>query len=182
MTILLKTPRLIIRELASSDHRAILAFANDGSINRHLAFGSIASESGTHEYISKALSAATTKPRLSYKLAMGIKPSDELCGSCWLDIEDQDSKNASIGYFVDKKHWGNGYATEMVKALIHFGFTDLDLHRIFANCDAENPATRRVLQKVGMKEEGFLREHCLRSYGWANVCIYGILGSEWRLL
>lgn len=182
MTILLDTPRLIIRELVPSDHRAIFAFANDTSINRHLGFGTIASESGTNEYITKAMFQAATKPRASYKLAMAIKPSDELSGSCWLDIEDPESKNASIGYFVDKKHWGNGYATEMVKALIHFGFADLSLHKIYANCDAEHPATRRVLEKAGMKEEGLLREHCFRSYGWADVCMYGILGSEWTLL
>lgn len=179
---LLQTSRLIVRELAPSDAPAIIAFANDASVNRHLGFGSIASESGAHEYISKASSAAATKPRLSYKLAMTIRPSDELTGSCWLDIEDPDSKNASIGYFVDKRHWGNGYATEMIKALIQFGFTDLDLHRIHANCDAENPATRRVLEKVGMRQEGLLREHCLRNYGWADVCIYGILRSEWLRL
>jgi len=109
---------------------------------------------------------------------MAIKPSNELFGSCWLDIEDLDSQHASIGYFVDKAHWGNGYATEMVKALIRFGFQDLDLHRIYAHCDAENPATRRVLEKVGMRQEGLLREHYLRSYGWADVCMYGILRSE----
>jgi ribosomal-protein-alanine N-acetyltransferase len=177
--ILLQTPRLALRDLAPSDGPLIFRFANDDSINRYLGFGSIRSESGTNEYIATAMSAANAKPRLSYKLAMAIKPSDELSGSCWLDIEDPDSHNASIGYFVDKRHWGNGYATEMIKSLIHFGFQDLELHKIHANCDAENPATRRVLEKVGMREEGLLRQHCLRSYGWADVCIYGILCSEW---
>lgn len=176
---LLQTPRLILRELTFFDGPAILEFANDDSINRYLSFGSISSESGTIEYVTTALSAANAHPRLSYKLAMTIRPNEELSGSCWLDIEDPDSQNASIGYFVDKRHWGNGYATEMIKALIQFGFDNLELHRICANCDSENHATRRVLEKVGMREEGLLRQHCLRSYGWADVCMYGVLRSEW---
>jgi [ribosomal protein S5]-alanine N-acetyltransferase len=176
---LLKTPRLAIRELAPSDGATILAFANDDSINRYLGFGSISSESGTNEYINKAIASAARKPRHNYKLAMTITPSDELSGSCWLDIEDPESKNASIGYFVDKKHWGNGYATEMIKTLIQFGFGELHLHRIYAHCDAENLATHRVLEKVGMLQEGVLREHCLRNYGWADICYYGMLRSEW---
>lgn len=175
------TPRLILRELAASDAAAIFGFANDDSINRYLGFGSISSESGTNEYIAGAMYVVNTQPRLSYKLAMLINPSSELSGSCWLDIEDPESKNASIGYFVDKRHWGNGYATEMIKALVQFGFQNLELHRIYANCDAENSATRRVLEKVGMCQEGLLRQHCLRSYGWADVCMYGILRSEWEL-
>lgn len=179
---LLETPRLFLRELARSDGPAIFAFANDDAINRHLGFGSIRSEAGTNEYIANAIASSNAKPRLNYKLAMSTKPSGELSGSCWLDMEDPESQNASIGYFVDKRQWGMGYATEMVKALVEFGFKDLKLHRIYANCDAENSATARVLQKVGMRQEGLLREHCLRGYGWADVCLYGILASDWALL
>jgi RimJ/RimL family protein N-acetyltransferase len=164
-----------------SDSFAIFSFANENSINRYLGFGSVNSESDTNEYINKAMVDASKKPRLSYKLAMSIKPSNELSGSCWLDIEDLHSNNASIGYFVDKNQWGNGYATEMIKALVDFGFRELELHRIYANCDADNAASRRVLEKVGMTQEGLLREHCLRSYGWADVCMYGILRSESNL-
>ncbi len=176
---LLQTQRLTLRNLEPADCQAIIKFANDEAINRHLRFGSISTESGAHEYIAKSLAASRQEPRLSYKLAMTVKPLHEMAGSCWLDIEDPDSRNASIGYFVDKKRWGRGLATEMVQALINYGFEQLHLHRIYGNCDAENPATRRVLEKVGMRQEGILRQHCLRSYGWADVCFYGILRSEW---
>ena len=94
--------------------------------------------------------------------------------------EDPHSKNASIGYFLDSAHWGNGYATEMLEALIRFGFDDLELHRLYVNCDEENRASRKVLEKAGMQQEGLLREHCLRDYGWANVCLYGILEKQYQ--
>jgi [ribosomal protein S5]-alanine N-acetyltransferase len=177
--ILLQTKRLTLRDIEPSDCPIIFEFANDGSISRHLRFGSISSESGTQEYVAKAMAARDASPRLSYKLAMSIKPLTKMAGSCWMDIEDPQSRNASIGYFVEQRHWNKGYATEMLRALVQFGFEELQLHRIYGNCDAENPATRRVLEKVGMRQEGLLRQHCLRSYGWADVCFYGILRSEW---
>ncbi len=178
---MIETQRLIVREFDVSDWSAVYAFANDESINRYLGMDSIGTEPGAKEYIATATDAANSQPRLSYKLGMTIKPSNKLTGSCWLDISEPDSRNAIIGYFVDKQHWSNGYATEMVQALVRFGFEQLQLHRIYANCDAENPATRRVLEKVGMRQEGLLRQHCLRSYGWADVCLYGILQAEWNI-
>ncbi len=171
---LLETERLVLRELDSSDWSAICQFANDESINRYLSFDSMGTERGAKEYLASASSTADAQPRLSYKLGMLIKPLNTLAGSCWLDISQSDG-NASIGYFIDKDHWGNGYATEMVQALLRFGFEELQLHRIYASCDAENPASRRILEKVGMRQEGLLKQHCLRNYGWADVCIYGIL-------
>lgn len=177
---MLETSRLLVRELAFTDISKILEYANNDSINRYLSFGSIGTESGARQYLTEAVAASSTSPRLSYKLGMAIKPLSTLSGSCWLDIEDIESRHASIGYFVDKDHWNQGYATEMIMALLQFGFQKLELHRIYANCDAENSATRRVLEKINMRQEGLLREHCLRSYGWADVCIYGILCSEWK--
>ncbi|MBX9690214.1 MAG: GNAT family N-acetyltransferase [Candidatus Obscuribacterales bacterium] len=175
----LDTPRLRLRELSPLDASLIVSFANNKSINLFLGFASLSSQAGVDDYIARAAASASADPRLSYKLAMTIKPSDSLKGSCWLDIEDSESNNASVGYFVSADCWGNGYATEMMKALIRFGFNNLQLHRIYANCDQGNAASRRVLEKIGMTPEGLLRQHCKRSYGWADVLMYGILRSEW---
>lgn len=148
---LLETQRLVLRELNSADGFAIREYANDKAINRYLDFDSIGTDFGVKEYIANAIAAVNTKPRLSYKLGMTIKPLDKLAGSCWLDISDSGDRNASIGYFVDEKHWGNGYATEMVQALLRFGFGDLKLRHIYANCDADNSSSRLVLEKTGMR-------------------------------
>lgn len=84
----LETKSLIFRELTSADASAILRFANDESINRYLAFGSLATKAGAEEYVSCAIAAAQSASRSSYKLAMSISSTRALSGSCWLDIED----------------------------------------------------------------------------------------------
>lgn len=177
-TTIFQTPRLILRELEEADHANILKFANDESIKRHLDFGSIATDAGARAYIESALGSCQRTPRNSYKLAMSVAPNTDLVGSCWLDIEDLCSRNATIGYFVSKEYWGSGYGTEMIHGLVEFAFNTLKLHRLYANCDANNAASRRLLEKAGMQQEGLLREHCLRSSGWTDVCMYGMLRSD----
>ncbi len=167
---LLETAHLLIRDLCLSDIDRVYKCANDEMINRHLSFGSIATEKGAREYVETALLNSQIEERVSYKFAMTIKPESDIAGSCWIDISDPNSRNASVGYFVGKKHWGNGYATEMVQALLRFGFQQLKLHRIFANCDAENSASRHILARTGFHQEGLFRQHCLRSYGWSDTC------------
>jgi ribosomal-protein-alanine N-acetyltransferase len=177
---LIETNRLRIREFNSSDCAMVHAYANDSLINHFLGFDSIATEEGAKDYIETAISNSQKEQRLSYKLAMEIKPNQEIAGSCWLDISDLNNPIASIGYFVNKHQWGKGYATEMVYALLEFAFHKLTLNKVWATCDADNIASRKVLEKIGFKQEGLLRQHCLRSFGWTDVFSYGILRSEFK--
>lgn len=162
------------------DWQTVHTYANDSDINKHLSFGAISSVDGCKHYIQNAIEAAESSKRHTYKLGMMLKPSSDLLGSCWLDILDPESRVASIGYFVDRHLWGRGYAVQMVLALLKFGFVEEGLHRIWASCDAENAASRKVLEKAGLFQEGLLRQNCLRSYGWSDTCIYAILADDWR--
>jgi RimJ/RimL family protein N-acetyltransferase len=64
--------------------------------------------------------------------------------------------------------------------MLKLGFEELGLHRIWASTIADNAGAYLVLEKLGMKREGELRETTLLSYGWANSVIYGILDREWK--
>ena len=75
---------------------------------------------------------------------------------------------------------GQEYATEAVKVIISFGFQELDLHRIFATCHPENIASARVMQKIGMQQEGYLREHRWIKGEWRDSWLYAILEHELR--
>ena len=74
-------------------------------------------------------------------------------------------------------YWNMGYATEAVRAMIGFGFEELGLHRVSASTMAGNEGAWRVLEKVGMKREGELRETTLLEGGWANSVVYGMCRS-----
>ncbi len=72
-----------------------------------------------------------------------------------------------------------GYATEVSKLLIEFGFETLNLHRIFATCDLRNVGSYKVLEKIGMTKEGRIREDLLLKDGWRDSLLYSILEQEW---
>lgn len=88
--------------------------------------------------------------------------------------------HAELGYVLGKAWWGRGYATEAGRAIVRFGFEVLELQRINAAYYARNPASGRVLQKLGLKEEGRRPHMYLRFGEWVDVVYVGLLRSDWE--
>ncbi|HEX5075620.1 MAG TPA: GNAT family N-acetyltransferase [Gemmatimonadaceae bacterium] len=87
--------------------------------------------------------------------------------------------HAEMGYWVGVPYWNRGYATEAAAALVDFGFKQLGLHRIHAHYLTRNPASGRVMQKLGMRSEGVSR-HAVRKNGqFEDLELYAILADEW---
>jgi RimJ/RimL family protein N-acetyltransferase len=88
------------------------------------------------------------------------------------------AKEGEIWYLVDPDFWGRGIATQAARELLALGFGDLRLHRMWATALPENPASRRVLRKIGMRKEGFLVRN-LKIHGvWESSYLYAILADE----
>ena len=115
----------------------------------------------------------------SLDLAIVIKETTQLCGAIRLHI-NSNFNNAELGYWLGVPYWGRGYCTEAVKATLTYGFESLNLHRIYASHLTRNPASGRVMQKIGMIREGCLRQHIKHWGVYEDYAIYGILASEWR--
>jgi RimJ/RimL family protein N-acetyltransferase len=111
--------------------------------------------------------------------ALALRETGELCGSLGLTISPRHA-HAELGYWLGVPYWNRGYATEAATALLTYGFTVLGLHRIYASYFARNPASGRVLQKLGMTLEGTQREHLRKGERFEDVVTYGILCHEWR--
>jgi ribosomal-protein-alanine N-acetyltransferase len=76
--------------------------------------------------------------------------------------------------------WGKGYGTEAVRALVGYGFNQLKLNRIFASHYANNPASGKILQKLGMQYEGRLSKHYCKWGEYVDAELYGVLASNYR--
>jgi RimJ/RimL family protein N-acetyltransferase len=111
--------------------------------------------------------------------AIVIAETDSLCGSIGLGIEHQHT-HAGLGYWIGLPFWNKGYCTEAARAVIGYGFETLALHRIHACHLASNPASGRVMQKVGMQYEGCQREHVRKAEQYHDVLQYGVLATEWK--
>lgn len=110
--------------------------------------------------------------------AITLRPGGDLIGGIGLRM-DKPNENAELGYYIGKPYWNQGYCTEAARAVVRYGFETLALHRIFANHMTRNPASGRVMQKIGMKQEGHRRQHWKKWDKFEDVELYAILRSEW---
>jgi RimJ/RimL family protein N-acetyltransferase len=88
---------------------------------------------------------------------------------------------AELGWSLHPDHAGHGYATEAVRELIRLCFEDLGLRRVVANCFADNEASWRLMERVGMRrEQHTVRDSLHRSGEWLDGMSYALLADEWR--
>jgi len=111
--------------------------------------------------------------------AMVDVQSDNLVGAIGLMITER-FKRAELGYWVGHPFWGRGYATEAAQAVLKYGFEKLQLNKIYATHMTRNPASGRVMQKIGMDQEGVLKQHALKWDQFVDLAAYGILSSAWN--
>ncbi|MFL5567923.1 MAG: GNAT family N-acetyltransferase, partial [Gemmatimonadaceae bacterium] len=89
-------------------------------------------------------------------------------------------RRAELGYWIALDCWNRGYATEAAERIIDFGFETLGLHRIEARHFVRNPASGRVMQKLGMQQEGVERDWAIKWNCFETLALYSILEPEWR--
>jgi ribosomal-protein-alanine N-acetyltransferase len=92
----------------------------------------------------------------------------------------KEHENAELGYWIGKRFWSKGYCTEAAGAVVKYGFEVMGLNRIHAQHFTRNPASGRVMQKIGMKHEGCLRQEVKKWDKFEDIEVYGILKSEYN--
>ena len=112
-------------------------------------------------------------------LAITLRSDGRQVGGIGLRI-DQQHQHAELGYWLGVPFWARGYATEAATEMLRYGFETLALHRVFASHFKHNPASGRILKKIGMKYEGCQREHLLKWDQFVDSELYGILRREWE--
>jgi len=100
-------------------------------------------------------------------------------GGVGLRVEDP-HQHAELGYWLSVPYWRQGYATEAAGEMLRYGFEELGLHRIFASHFRHNPASGRILVKLGMRYEGCQREHLRKWDQFVDSELYGVLRQEWK--
>jgi RimJ/RimL family protein N-acetyltransferase len=176
---ILATERLVLREFVKDDWPAVLAYQQNPLYLPYYEWTERTPE-GAREFVRMFLAQQQQIPRIKFQLASTLKTTGQLIGNCGIRLKSADAREADIGYELDPRYWGQGYASEAARAIVHFGFAQLRLHRIWSWCIAENSASARVLEKLGMRQEGRLRENEYFKGRWWDTLLYGILDYEWH--
>jgi ribosomal-protein-alanine N-acetyltransferase len=176
---ILTTERLILREFSASDWPAVLAYQSNPLYLRYYEWTARTPQE-VREFVQMFLAQQQEDPRRKFQLAVVLKATGQLIGNCGIRMQSADAHQADIGYELDPQHWGQGHATEAARAVVQFGFTRFRLHRIWSWCIADNVGSARVLEKLGMRQEGRLRENDYFKGRWRDTLLYAILDYEWQ--
>ena len=114
-----------------------------------------------------------------FSFAITLKENGALIGAIGLHSVSVHEK-AEMGYWLGKEYWGKGYASEAAKCMVKFGFEQLHLHRIFAHYFMHNPASRRVMEKAGLKFEGVLRGEVVKDGRHIDLGVCGMTLEDYR--
>ena len=175
----LETERLALRPFAPTDAKRVQELAGERDVaSRTLNIPYPYPDGAAEQWIATHAEAF----RQGALLALGITPRSDgsLVGAISLASVNKTHARAELGYWVGRPCWNKGYCTEAARALIEYGFTHLNLNRIEATHLVWNPASGRVMQKLGMTREGLLRQYVSNRGTREDVIMYSILRREFE--
>lgn len=156
MSFEIETERLRLRDVREKDIPVLLSQFAEPAAQR-----SILSSQGNKDYNQRGLENAIAwgrmSPREYYVLAVELRSDKTLIGSCNISNVKPESIETHLGWHYGSKYWGNGYATEAARALLYIGFRLGNVSGIYADCFADNKASVRIMEKIGMHSSWKLR-------------------------
>nr|WP_231747783.1 GNAT family protein [Auraticoccus cholistanensis] len=175
------TERLLIRPAVPDDHSRVFAYRSDVSVGHWIARWTTDPEEHREQFSAPERLGRT----LVYELGGRVVGDLMLAQSdAWSQVEvaaGAAGAEVELGWTIDPAYAGRGLATEAVRELMAACFDDLGVHRVTAHCFAENRASWRLMERVGMRRESEGRRDALhRSRGWLDSYGYAILAEEWR--
>lgn len=168
--VFLEGERLTLRTVQPEDYEFIARHLNNPTA-RHEGFQDLRTPFYEDDI------AAIVEEQDDYHMFLACREGDPVGSAFLLDI-DFDGRKAELGYWIVPEEQGNGYATEAAQLCLIHGFDELGLHKIWARTVAENEASKRILEKLGFKQEGILREQWYGFEDYVDECRFGLLESE----
>ncbi len=168
--------QVVLRDFAPGDLADSLHVVGDDAVTRWLSFDS-RSEDQARVMLDGVLARARQQPRTEYYLAVTVPPGRTVIGFARLGLAG--IRAAKLGFAIRRSQWGHGYAGDAARALVTFGFGQLDLHRISAAAGPGNAASIAVIERLGMAYEGRIRDHVYTNGAWRDSLLYSLLASEW---
>jgi RimJ/RimL family protein N-acetyltransferase len=168
--------RVTLRELTEDDAGDIHAYASHPLVVDRVLDDSPPDVQTIRVAIRTWLARAVGQQRTQYHLAVVM--NGRLIGSASLAVVSAEHRRGELGYVIHPDWWGRGIATEAAELLLELGFRTVGLHRIEATTRPDNTASWRLLERIGMRREGLIRDHMLLRGAWVDSLAYGILETD----
>jgi aminoglycoside 6'-N-acetyltransferase len=174
----LASERLIIRRFEPADAAPLAAYRSDAEVARYQAWECPYSARDAEAFIASLRGLAPGTPGTWFQFAVGLGPTRALIGDVALRTSRSDPRQAELGFTFASAFQGRGYAAEAVERVVGYAFEQLAMHRIFSLTDTRNLRAQRLLERIGFRKEGELRENVWFKGTWASEMSYARLASE----
>lgn len=176
----IRTERLDLRLLEPTDLDAYAAMNAIPEVVRYLYHDVLTRQQSAERLARSAATRAFAAEGDALDLAVVLRATGEMLGHVVLVWTSAVHHAGEVGYVLDPRHAGSGYATEATAALLAVGFETMGLHRIVARADARNAASEGVMRRLGMRREALFRENEWVKGEWTDEIVYALLADEWR--
>jgi RimJ/RimL family protein N-acetyltransferase len=178
--VLLNSQRLIIRNFKDSDLESFLEYRNDPEVAKYQGWGIPYTREEGLRYFNQIKDIDSPKADHWLQIAIELKETGDMIGDLGVYVRKEDTRQAAIGFTITSKHWRKGYAIEAMSCLLEYLFKEMNVHRVIADCDVENVASYRTLEKLGFRREAHFVESFLMNGVYTSEYHYGLLQREWR--
>lgn len=174
----LETERLILRRITMRDAKDIFAYSKDPEVARHVLWSAQKDLSEAKDYCRFMIRRYHSDQPSSWGIIE--KATDRLVGTIGYMDYNEENNSVEIGYSLARWLWNGGYMTEALKRVIEYTFTAMEINRIEAQHELDNPSSGRVMEKCGMIKEGILRQRLCNKGKYVDVALYAILQSDYE--
>ncbi|HVT10828.1 MAG TPA: GNAT family N-acetyltransferase [Fimbriimonadaceae bacterium] len=172
----LETERLRLRQPTRADADAVFRIFSDPEVLRYY---NVDFMTRRDEAIA-IIESRRRRYEMGYGIRWGIylRQTGEYVGSCGFEVLHKPWRYAEIGYELGRAYWHQGYMTEALREMIRFGFERMELHRVEAQVEPPNEASKAVLRRLGFREEGIARERGHWHGSFHDLAQFGLLRGE----
>jgi RimJ/RimL family protein N-acetyltransferase len=180
MTIPITTQRLVLREMVPDDWEPLLAIEAHAVVNQYQGYAPVTEEQA-RATVAKAIAGAAETPRTRLDFAITLHDGT-FVGHGGIVRSGHELRTGELFVSLDPAHHRAGLITEAGRAFLAYAFDVLGMHRIFGDCDPRNEGSWRLMERLGMRREGHLRQNIFAKGEWCDSYVYAILAADYRAL
>lgn len=177
---MLKGQRVLLRSIKKSDLSNMLKWYNDPEVIQYLSLYLPMTEMGEEKWLED-ICTKRKETDVVFMIEAIVGKRKIPIGSCGLHRINWKDRDAEFGIAIgEKKYWSNGYGTEAAELIIDYGFSQLNLHRIFSGAYSFNERSIRMHLKLGFKKEGVVQDGIFKNGKYQDKVLFGILRKKWE--
>jgi ribosomal-protein-alanine N-acetyltransferase len=174
----LETPRLRLRRFTLDDVDDVWEYTGDPEVTRYLILDTQPNRREATKLLEKAIAAYESLDSPIW--AVDYKLENKVVGGCSMRNWERASGRVEIAYALSRRYWQRGIMTEALQALLDLGFERMGLNRVEAHTMPLNVASSRLLEKLGFRCEGIMRQREFFKGAYQDLALYSLLASDWR--